>query len=320
MRASDVQPGNTFSPETLAQAGFPTISYDILEPGTEFRSDDRLIRPEDVETYAFAVEDYDPWFFAPGPFGGPIAHPTILANQALLLRHNHYVVPAGLHARMIYDFRGAIHLGVRARTWGRLAEKYVLRDKPYMVTAYETATEAGEALVAGRFVQMLFKDETAPAAGSSRRPEPAPPTFDAAIARAEGRGGRLEVGQVLPPLRRTIAQRQIDMYSDVRPHSIHTDDAWARAKGFRTTIAQGMMSTAYVSTLMTTAVGEGFVVGGKMDARFLRPVFCGDTLEVTGTVAGFSRDGERVRVHVTVAAHNQDGEQTLAATSSALCY
>ena len=41
-------------------------------------------------------------------FGGPIAHPTILANQALLLRHNHYVVPAGLHARMIYDFAAPI--------------------------------------------------------------------------------------------------------------------------------------------------------------------------------------------------------------------
>ena len=98
----------TFSPETLTAAGFPTISYDVLDIGQEFRSDDRLIRPEDVETYAFAVEDHDPWFFAPGPFGGPIAHPTILANQALLLRHNHYVVPAGLHARMIYDFAASI--------------------------------------------------------------------------------------------------------------------------------------------------------------------------------------------------------------------
>jgi acyl dehydratase len=313
-------PHPTFAPETLTAAGFPTISYDILDVGAAFRSDDQLIRPEDVETYAYAVEDYDPWFFAPGPFGGPIAHPTILANQALLLRHNHYVVPAGLHARMIYEFAGAIPLGARARTLGTLAEKYVRRDKPYMVTEFETATEAGERLVDGRFVQMLFKDETAPASGSSRRPEPEPPAFDASIAKAEGRGGTLEVGHALPPLSRTLAQRQIDMYSGVRPLSIHTDPDWARAKGFRTTIAQGMMSTAYVSTLMTAAVGEGFVVGGRMDARFLRPVFCGDTLTVSGTVDGFSREDGRVRVHVTVAAHNQDGEQTLAASSSALCY
>ncbi len=310
----------SFSAETLKAAGFPTISYDILDVGIAFRSNDHLIRPEDVESYAYAVDDYDPWFFGPGPFGGPIAHPTILANQALLLRHNHYVVPAGLHARMIYQFRGAIPLGARARTTGKLAEKYVRRDKPYMVTEYQTATEDGAPLVAGRFVQMIFKDETAPAAGSSRRPEPEAPVFDPSIASADGRGGRLEVGQPLPSLSRTLTQRQIDIYSDVRPFSIHTDEEWARAKGFRTTIAQGMMSTAYVSTLMTQAVGEGFVVGGDMDARFLRPVFCGDTLEVSGTVSGFGRDGDRIRVHVAVAAHNQGGEQTLAATSSALCY
>lgn len=309
----------SFSPETLTAAGFPTISYDVLEIGQAFRSDDKLIRPEDVETYAYAVDDHDPWFFEPGPFGGPIAHPTILANQALLLRHNHYVVPAGLHARMIYEFIAPIPLGTRARTLGKLAEKYVRRDKPYMVTEYETSTEAGDMLVSGRFVQMIFKDKTAPAAGSGRRPEPEAPSFDPSITKAEGRGGRLEPGQELPPLSRTLHQRQIDMYSDVRPLSIHTDEDWAKAKGFRTTIAQGMMSTAYVSTLMTTAVGEGFVAGGRMDARFLRPVFCGDTLTISGRVAGFSRDGERVRVHVDVGAHNERGEQTLAATSSALC-
>ena len=50
-------------------------------------------------------------------------------------------------------------------------------------------------------------------------------------------------------------------------------------------------------------VGEGFVVGGTMDARFLRPVLYGDTLEVTGTVDGFSRDGDGTRAHVTIGAH-----------------
>jgi acyl dehydratase len=272
-----------------------------------------------VIAYAYAVEDHDPWFFEPGPWGVPIAHPTFLANQALMMRHNHYVVPAGLHARMIYDFAAAIPLGVRVSTRGKLAEKYVRRDKPYMVTDFETATEAGDHLVSGRFVQMLFAGDKAPAAGSSRRPEPEPPVFDPAITAADGRGGRIETGQPLPALTRTLTQRQIDVYSGVRPHSIHTDESWARSKGLRTTIAQGMMSTAYVSTLMTTAVGEGFVVGGQMDARFLRPVFCGDTLAITGTVDGFSREQDRIRVHVATAAHNQQGELTLAATATALC-
>jgi acyl dehydratase len=320
MNAPNVDAPVTYSTETLAASGFPTISYDVLDVGLAFRSDDCVVRPEDVETYAAAVEDHDPWFFEPGPFGGPIAHPTFLANQALMMRHNHYVVPAGLHARMIYEFVAPIRLGMRVRTRGTLAEKYVRREKPYMVTDFNTASEEGEILVAGRFIQMLFAGDKAPSSGSSRRPEPEPPAFDPAIAAADGRGGRLEAGQALPTLARTLTQRQIDMYSGVRPHSIHTDAAWAQAKGLRTTIAQGMMSTAYISAQMTAAVGEGFVVGGRMDARFLQPVFCGDTLDVTGTVAGFTREGERIRVHVVAMARNQRGEQTLAATASGLCH
>ncbi len=79
------------------------------------------------------------------------------------------------------------------------------------------------------------------------------------------------------------------------------------------------MSTACVSTMMTSAVGKGFLASGVMDARFLRPVYCDDELRTCGEVQGFSADGDAVRVHVSVTAHNQHGEQTLAATSSALC-
>ncbi len=55
------------------------------------------------------------------------------------------------------------------------------------------------------------------------------------------------VGQALPSLVKDVSQRRIDVYSGVKPRSIHSDEAWARQKGFRTCLAQGMMSTAYVS-------------------------------------------------------------------------
>lgn len=221
----------TFDPDLLARHGFPTISYDDLVVGEEFRSDDRLIRPQDVLAYAHAVDDHDPLFFAEGPFGEPVVHPTLLANQALFLRHNRYVVPVGLHARMIFEFIAPIPLGT---------------------------------------------------------------------------------------ISRTLRQEQINIYSGVKPGSIHTDRRWAEAKGFRTTIAQGMMSTAYVSALMTANLGAGFITGGRMDVRFLRPVFEGDTLTVSGTVTGFDRTDEGVRLLADVEVRNQDDELTLAGTASGL--
>ena len=86
------------------------------------------------------------------------------------------------------------------------------------------------------------------------------------------------IGEKLPALDKEISQRQIDAYSGVRPLSIHTDEAWARAKGFRTCLAQGMMSTAYVSEMMTRLLGAGFVKGGTMSMAFVQPVFAGDRL------------------------------------------
>jgi acyl dehydratase len=315
---TEQQRATSFDPDVLARHGFPTISYDDLVIGEEFSSDDRLIRPQDITAYAYAVDDHDPLFFEEGPFGGPIAHPTLLANQALFLRHNRYLLPAGLHARMVFEFVAPIHLGTRPRTTGRIVDKYLRRDKPYMVTEYRTADETDHTLVQGRFVQMLFRNDTAPAAGTGPRPESESPTLDVAIRSAEGRDGTLISGHMPSPVRRILQQRQIDVYSGVRPGSIHTDQRWAKAKGFDTTIAQGMMSTAYVSALMTSMLGAGFVAGGRMDVRFLRPVLEGDSLTVSGTVTGFVASGERIRVMADVAVHNQRGEQTLAGTASGL--
>ena len=130
---------------------------------------------------------------------------------------------------------------------------------------------------------------------------------------------RLEPGAELPPLTKTIRQRQIDCYSGVRPNSIHTDPEWARSKGFRAPLAQAMMSTAYVSQLMMRLVGEGFVRGGKMSVSFIKPVVVGDTLTVRGRVKSREpADGGQVRITVEVWCENQDGVKTMVGTASGL--
>ena len=139
-------------------ATFPTLTYEGLQVGEQFVSDEHLVTPEDIEAYAFAVDDHHPWFFEDSPFGGPIAHPTLLGNQALFMRHTRYVVRGGLHARMDFQFLEPIRPGVRARSRGTVVDKYERRGKPYMVTEFTTEAEDGTVLVRGRFVQMLFRD------------------------------------------------------------------------------------------------------------------------------------------------------------------
>ncbi len=136
---------------------FKEINYETVTVGEEFMSDDFLIKPEDVETFAFAVDDHDPWYFEDSPLGGKITHPVLMGNQALFMRHGKYIVPAGLHAKMQYEFIEPLRVGMRVRSRGKLIDKYEKRGRHYMVTEFTTCDEeSGKVLVRGQFTQMLF--------------------------------------------------------------------------------------------------------------------------------------------------------------------
>jgi acyl dehydratase len=126
------------------------------------------------------------------------------------------------------------------------------------------------------------------------------------------------VGTEIPSLVKEVSQRKIDAYSGVRVKSIHTDESWARAKGFRACLAQGMMSTAYVSEMMTKLLGEGFVRGGTLSMAFVKPVYAGDRLTVHGRVTDRRDEDGGARVTVEVWCTNQDGQTTAVGTASGL--
>jgi acyl dehydratase len=130
--------------------------------------------------------------------------------------------------------------------------------------------------------------------------------------------GSIAIGQALPTLVKEVSQRKIDAYSGVRPRSIHTDEAWARQKGFRAPLAQGMMSTAYVSELMTQFLGAGFVQGGTISMTFVEPVCAGDRLTVRGVVRDLRPEPGATRVVVEVWCENQQGAKTAVGTASGL--
>jgi acyl dehydratase len=104
----------------------------------------------------------------------------------------------------------------------------------------------------------------------------------------------------------------------VRPNYIHSDETFARKKGFRAPLAQAMMSTAYVSELMMRFVGAGFVKGGRMAMTFIKPVLAGDTLTVHGVVKERQPERGRTRVVVEVWCENQHGDKTAVGTASGL--
>jgi acyl dehydratase len=128
----------------------------------------------------------------------------------------------------------------------------------------------------------------------------------------------ISIGQELPQLVKEIPQRKIDAYSGVRPRYIHSDEGFARKRGFPAPLAQAMMSTAYVSEMMTRFVGAGFLKGGKLSMAFIKPVLAGDRLTVHGIVKEMQPESGRTRVVVEVWCENQHGDKTAVGTASGL--
>jgi acyl dehydratase len=79
-----------------------------------------------------------------------------------------------------------------------------------------------------------------------------------------------------------------------------------------------MMSTAYVSEMMTRLLGAGFVKGGTLSMAFIKPVYAGDRLTVHGMIKEVRPEGGGARMVVEVWCQNQHGERTAVGTASGI--
>ena len=137
-------------------------------------------------------------------------------------------------------------------------------------------------------------------------------------------------GSELPPLTRTMTAERMRWYSDalhtvtagasellLAGPNIHTDDELARANGMRGRVADGMVSTNWISSLLTDAYGDAYLRGGSLRTRYVRPIYEDERIEVvvriterTGTGGGPDR------LVADVACVKEDGEVATAGTAT----
>ena len=79
-------------------------------------------------------------------------------------------------------------------------------------------------------------------------------------------------------LTKHVTQDDMTLYSG--PGNIHSDLEVAKRTGLDATIAQGMMTLAYASELMTRVCGPEWLERGEVDVKFTKPVYAGDTVTV----------------------------------------
>jgi acyl dehydratase len=71
--------------------------------------------------------------------------------------------------------------------------------------------------------------------------------------------------------------------------NIHTDDAYARSQGLPAIIADGMIMTNWLSSMLVEHFGMGYVERGELRTKFIKPVPLGMTVVCRGRVQSADR-------------------------------
>lgn len=84
----------------------------------------------------------------------------------------------------------------------------------------------------------------------------------------------------------TITQDMIDKFlqitGDINP--MHSDDDFARSKGFPSKIVYGMLTSSFISTLAGVYLPGRDCLIHSIETSFIKPVYIGDVLTIKGTV------------------------------------
>ena len=95
-----------------------------------------------------------------------------------------------------------------------------------------------------------------------------------------------------------------EITKDVNP--LHQDDVFAREMGQKSHVAFGMLTASLLSTLAGVYIPGKYSLIHSVEIGFVKPVFVGDELTVTGTVS--DKVDTLKLIHLKVRMKNQKGQ------------
>ena len=109
----------------------------------------------------------------------------------------------------------------------------------------------------------------------------------------------------------TVSEEMLTQFcsitKDVNP--LHTDETFAKEKGYDSKVAYGMLTASFLSTLAGVYLpGERSLIH-SVDSKFTKPVYVGDTLTVSGQVTECNEIFSAFTMKTVIV--NQKGEKVL---------
>lgn len=283
---------------------------DEIYVGRDFGGAEYAITPELIERYIAGTGDDNPWYRGTSPFGGPVA-PAMIVHSAVFHTHSWYLpnLYGNLHARQEFDFLAPVMVGERLHSRSVIVDRYIRRDREYVVNETLIFDSSGRIVTRGRTHQSFLLPDRSKgsfAVDKSRERD---------SARSFNVGGR--GGEPIDCPMITVTEAMCMAFSGPA-RNYHTDREAALKLGFPEIIVQGMLSVCLAGAMMTRRFGAGFLCGGRFDLRLVNVLWAGESSAARGHILERRPEGAHSRAEVEVWCEKSDGTKTVVGTGSAL--
>ena len=265
------------------------------------------ITPELVAHYASAVQDQNPWYFADSPFGGPVAPALILHSEVYHTIDWYLSYFGNLHARQEWEIFGPIMVGDTVTARRQIVERYLKRDREYLVMEVGVYGDDGRLLNRGRTHQSFVHKSSGVVVDKERE-------------KRSDRKFEVEQAGVIEMFagpEREITIEMCQLFSGPNKN-YHNDVEEARKLGFPDIVVQGMMSLCFLSGTMTEHFGEGWYTGGRMNVNLVNVLWQGERVTAGGQVTEETKEGSRKRDLAQVWVAKADETKVAIGAASAL--
>jgi acyl dehydratase len=283
-----------------------------------FKTDEHYAR-----SAMFSLDDYSAWYqTAENDFGRRLVPSAAIARDQVALfmtKYNPNTV-VGLHQTEEIWFSAPVPFDAEITLTGRYIDKYERRGKGYTQLECHAHDADGNLLVRQISTEIMQIPQGIRMGEGGSTSDAAARRVTGVVAAGRGpavsAGAGLSPGTPLPPRTKRAHQDQMSVFSgaDLNRHNIHTDDRVALAAGFRAPLAQGMMTTCWMSQMLGDFFGPSWLTSGWIKTSYLQPVFAGDELTLKAAVVGMLDDD---RLELEVWSVNREGAMTAAGWASA---
>src|SRR2546422_8232561 len=230
-----------------------------------------------VRGYSESVADHHAWYSGESPWGGAVA-PALLLHSEVYRNLGWYLpkVYGNLHARQEWDLFQPALVGDNVATRSVVIDRYIKRDREYIVNEVTCFAADGRTVSRGRTHQSFLLDTTGAGVVIDKdREKRADRRFEVGSAEA--------VEEISGPIKE-ITLEMCQRFSG--PHkNYHNDLEEARKLGFPDIVVQGMMPLCFISEMMTNRFGDGWYGGGRMNVNLVNVLWQGGG----GRCGGFGR-------------------------------